>query len=122
MKKHVTYHPLLSTRLIKCLSTVLLIYFSSTILFNSFPSLIQESASTTHEYCDLPSSETEPLGDSESQKEEVKENCKEFIPHKKVSYAIFLEEKGRYYTSKTFLFKGRVSELLTPPPQMPFLV
>ncbi len=100
----------------------MLVWFSGTILLNSFSYYFQNDNSLQYEYCDFTSSEAEPISDQESQKEEVKENYEQFIADKKHSYSILLGEKNKLYSSKTVFFKGRVGELLTPPPKLPFLI
>ncbi len=121
MKIQFTYLSSFSNRLIQCLSIVMLVWFSGTILLNSLSFYFQNDNSLQYEYCDFTSPEAEPISDQESQKEEVKENYEQFTADKKHSYSILLEKKNKLYFAKIIFFKGRVCEMLTPPPKLPFL-
>lgn len=122
MKIQFTYLSLFTNRLIKCLSILLLLWFSSTILLNAFSFYFQNDSNSQYEYCDFTPGKAEPANDQESQKEEAKESNEEFITDKKQTYAILLEEKSMFFYTDIPFLKGRVTELLTPPPQLTLLI
>lgn len=104
-------------RPIQCLSTVLLIYFCTTLLSNSLSVYLQYNANTDTELCDFPFCESEPICDSEAHNE-LKEKFEVFTPLQKSEFLFILEEDEEFFFVKECILNEKISDLQTPPPQL----
>ncbi len=108
---------IISEKLATGISIFLLCIFSVTLLINSLITLGESQINV--EFCNALNDEAElPVGDGDSQKKDIKDNGKEFILAKKSIFAAIPAVISHNPVPLKLLFENRISELLTPPPEL----